>query len=75
MTIKKNYKIFIAGHNGMVGKSLVNFLRNKKFGKLILVSRKKLDLENLKKVDFFLKKKARSYYQLCGEGWWNYGKL
>ena len=57
MTIKKNYKIFIAGHNGMVGKSLVNFLRNKKFGKLILVSRKKLDLENLKKVDFFLKKK------------------
>ena len=55
--MKKDYKIFIAGHNGMVGKSLVNFLKNKKFGKLILVSRKKLDLENLKKVESFLKKK------------------
>ncbi len=54
---KKILRIFIAGHNGMVGKSLVNFLRNKKFGKLILVSRKKLDLENFKKVDTFLKKK------------------
>ena len=57
MTINKNLKIFIAGHNGMVGKSLVNFLKNKQFGKLILVSRKKLDLENFKKVDTFLKKK------------------
>ncbi len=55
--MNKDYKIFIAGHNGMVGKSLVNFFKNKKFGKLILVSRKKLDLENFKKVDTFLKKK------------------
>ena len=55
--MKKNYKIFIAGHNGMVGKSLVNFFKNKNFGNLILVSRKKLNLENFKKVNSFLKKR------------------
>ena len=55
--MKKNFKIFIAGHNGMVGKSLVSFFKNKNFGNLILVSRKKLDLENFVKVNFFLKEK------------------
>jgi len=55
--MKKNYRIFIAGHNGMVGKSLVNFFKNKNFGNLILVSRKKLDLENYRKVNLFLKEK------------------
>ncbi len=54
--MKKNYKIFITGHNGMVGRSLVNFFKNMKFGKLILATRKKLDLENFKKVNYFLKK-------------------
>ena len=54
--MKKNYKVFITGHNGMVGRSLVNFFKNMKFGKLILASRKKLDLENFIKVNHFLKK-------------------
>ena len=51
----KNLKIFIAGHNGMVGKSLVNFFRKKKIGKLILASRKELNLENFIKVEKFVK--------------------
>jgi GDP-L-fucose synthase len=55
--MKKNYKIFIAGHNGMVGKSLVNFFKSKNFDNLILVSRKQLNLENFKKVNLFLRKK------------------
>ncbi len=55
--MKKKYRIFIAGHNGMVGKSLVKYFKNKNFGSLILVSRKQLDLENFKKVNLFLKKK------------------
>ena len=55
--MKKEIRIFIAGHNGMVGKSLVNYFTNQKFGKLILVSRKELDLENYKNVNLFVKKK------------------
>ena len=51
----KNLKIFIAGHNGMVGKSLVNFFKKKKIGKLILASRKELNLENFIKVEKFVK--------------------
>ena len=51
----KNLKIFIAGHNGMVGKSLVSFFKKKKIGKLILASRKELNLENFNKVEKFIK--------------------
>ncbi len=54
--MKKRIKIFIAGHNGMVGNSLVKFFKKKNFGNLILVSRKKLNLENFNKVNNFIKK-------------------
>jgi len=55
--MKKNIKIFIAGHNGMVGRSLVRHFESNKFGKLILVNRRNLNLENFKKVNNFIKKK------------------
>ena len=51
----KNLKIFIAGHNGMVGKSLVSFFKKKKIGKLVLASRQELNLENFDKVEKFVK--------------------
>ena len=53
----KNKKIYIAGHRGMVGKSLVRFLKKKLIKKLILIDRKKLNLLNYNKVDNFIKKK------------------
>ena len=43
-------KIFIAGHNGMVGSALYNFLKKKKNYKLIVANRSKLDLTNILKV-------------------------
>ena len=49
--MKKKLKIFIAGHKGMVGRSLVKFLTKKQFGKLILKTKKELNLEDYKKVD------------------------
>ena len=61
----KNLKIFIAGHNGMVGKSLVNFFRKKKIGKLILASRKELNLENFNKVEKFVKIKKPNVIINC----------
>ena len=52
--MKKKLKIFIAGHKGMVGRSVVKFLTKKQFGKLILKTKKELNLEDYKKVDNFL---------------------
>lgn len=55
----KNKKIFLAGHNGLVGSSILRKLKHLGFKKIILVNRKKLDLTNQKKVFDFLKKKNR----------------
>ncbi len=61
----KNLRIFIAGHNGMVGKSLVNFFKKKKIGKLVLASRKELNLENFNKVEKFIKIKKPNVIINC----------
>ena len=46
-------KIFIAGHNGMVGSALVRFLKLQNV-ELILKKKKELDLLDQKKVQNFL---------------------
>ena len=56
MIDKKKIKIFITGHKGMVGSSLFNFFKKKKFGKLLYATRSALNLENSVKVDNFIKK-------------------
>jgi len=52
----KKIKIYIAGHNGMVGRSIHNYLKRNNIGKIIVTSKKKLNLENFSKVDKFLQK-------------------
>ena len=52
----KNIKIFITGHRGMVGSSLLNYFKKRKFGKLLYATRSKLNLENYNKVNNFIKK-------------------
>ena len=52
----KKYKIFIAGHNGMVGTSLKNYLIRNNVKKIITATRKKLNLEVANQVDNFIKK-------------------
>tara|TARA_B100001123_G_C15343016_1_gene1035825 strand:- start:877 stop:1848 length:972 start_codon:yes stop_codon:yes gene_type:complete len=52
----KNFKIYIAGHNGMVGKAVLKHLKIAGVKKLITVSRKKLDLLNLNKLKKYIKK-------------------
>ena len=49
-------KIFVTGHNGMVGSSVVKEFRKKKFGKIITARRENLDLLNYKNVEKFIKK-------------------
>ena len=56
MKIKKNDKIFVAGHLGLVGSAIVRNLKAKGYKKIITATRKKIDLMNQKKTFNFLKK-------------------
>ena len=50
-------KVFIAGHNGMLGSSIFRKLKNKGYKNIITVYRKKLDLINQNAVENFFKKR------------------
>jgi GDP-L-fucose synthase len=53
--IKLNSKIFVAGHNGLVGSAILRKLRKLGYKNIIVTNRKKLDLRDQKKVIKFLK--------------------
>ena len=64
----KSSKIYIAGHNGMVGSSLYRVLNDKGYNNLIGVSSKKLDLTNQSDViDFFNKEKPDIVINAAGK--------
>ena len=48
-------KVFIAGHNGMLGSSIFRKLKKKGYRKIITIDRKKLDLRNQSAVEKFFK--------------------
>ena len=54
--ISKKSKIFVAGHKGLVGSSIIRRLKFFGYKKIITISKKKLDLRNQSKVNFFFKK-------------------
>jgi GDP-L-fucose synthase len=54
--MKKN-TIFVAGHNGFVGRAIVRRLNFFGWKGIITASKKELDLKNQKKVFNFIKKK------------------
>lgn len=56
--MKKNAKIFVAGHNGMVGSAIFRNLESKGFTNIITKNSKELDLTNQQSVaDFFSEEK------------------
>lgn len=56
--MQKTSKIFIAGHNGMVGSAILRNLQDKGFSNFVLKSSKELDLRDAKAVaDFFEEEK------------------
>ena len=55
--INTNSKIFIAGHNGMLGSAILRELKKKGYKKLIIIDKKKLDLRNQNAVRKFFKRK------------------
>ena len=59
--MKKKSYIFIAGHKGLVGSSLLNLLKRKGYKNIITVEKKKLKLRDYKKVKKFFKNKKVEY--------------
>lgn len=57
----KNSKIFVAGHNGMVGSSLVRTLKCNSYQNILVASRNELDLTNQKDVFQFLQQHRPDY--------------
>ena len=50
----KNFKIYVAGHNGMVGRALVRYLKKEGVKNIIFANRKSLDLLNTKDLEKFI---------------------
>ena len=67
--INKNSKIFVAGHNGLVGSAIVRKLKKKGYNNIITINKSKLDLTNQNKVYNFLKKKSQSLSLLLLQKW------
>lgn len=63
--IKKNSKIFVAGHRGLVGSAVVRRLKKKGYRNIITVSKNKLDLRDQKNTFNFLKKIKPKYIIVC----------
>ena len=61
MQLNKKSKIFIAGHNGMVGSSIKRNLDNNGYTNIITKNKNKLDLLNQDKTFKFLKKYKPQY--------------
>ena len=54
--IKRKSKIFLAGHNGMVGSSILRKLKYYKYKQVFTINKKRLNLLDQKKVYSYLKK-------------------
>ncbi|MGF7038065.1 GDP-L-fucose synthase [Mucilaginibacter lappiensis] len=63
--MNKNSKIYIAGHNGMVGSAITRKLRENGFENLLLKSSNELDLRNQQAVSEFFEKEKPDYVFLA----------
>ncbi len=63
--LKKSSKIYVPGHNGLVGKAIHDLLLKSGYKNVLLKKRKELDLTNEKKVDYFFKKNKPEFLIIC----------
>jgi len=59
--MKKEDNIYIAGHKGLVGSSILNLLKLNGYKNIITIDRKKLDLRDYNKVMKFFSKRKLDY--------------
>tara|TARA_B110000027_G_C16070381_1_gene278765 strand:+ start:282 stop:464 length:183 start_codon:yes stop_codon:yes gene_type:complete len=55
--IREKSKIFVAGHNGLVGSAIIRNLKLNDYKNIIVADKKTLNLIDQKQVNVFLKKK------------------
>lgn len=63
--MKKNSRIYVAGHNGMVGSAITRALRQNGFENLILANSKELDLRSQESVNRFFEKNKPEFVFLA----------
>lgn len=63
--MNKQDKIFVAGHNGMVGSAIVRLLEKEGYNNLALRSSKELDLRNQKEVNAFFESESIDFVFLA----------
>ncbi len=63
--MERKSKIYVAGHNGMVGSAIVKTLNNNNYNNLIIKTKEQLDLTQQHKVDEFFKKEKPEYVFLA----------
>lgn len=59
--MKKNSKIFVAGHRGLVGSAILKNLQEKSYTNLLTKTHQELDLTNQKAVEEFFQKEKPEY--------------
>ena len=64
-------KVFIAGHNGMVGSAILRRLRLDKDVEIITKSRQELDLVSKPQVETFFDEHDIDQVCSCRISWWN----
>ena len=75
--MEKNSKIYVAGHNGLVGSAIVRKLKELGYTNLVLKTRKELDLRNQYAVDRFFDIERPEYVFVAAAkvGGINYNKM
>ena len=63
--MKKNSKIYLAGHRGLVGSAILRNLKERGYNNFIFKSSKELDLRNQKDTTDFIKKERPEYIFLA----------
>jgi GDP-L-fucose synthase len=63
--LDKHHKIFVAGHKGLVGSSIVRLLRSKGYDNLLLCDRKKVDLTSQPQVNALFEQERPDYVFLA----------
>ena len=63
--MNKNDKIYVAGHNGLVGSEVLKELKRKGYSNLLTIDRKDLDLLNINDVKSFLEINKPKYVFMC----------
>ena len=68
MLITKDTRIYISGHNGLVGSSILRNLKKKGYKNLIIKSHNQLNLENqLDTFNFFLENKPEVVFMAAAK--------